>query len=387
MKVLYIDPVFGISGDMMISALIHAGLPFDKLLDFLGKLPVCVPTISPVRKKQGIIEGIHLNIEDSDVYLSPRQMEDMISALDAEEKIKEDACGMLNIILDAESRIHEVPINEVHLHELSHIDTLIDILSVAFGMHFFNVEKVFCGHIPHGRGTIKTSHGIIPNPPPVTLEILSGFNMIFLDEPLELTTPTGAAIIRHYVKTDSIPPPFVIEKTGYGIGGYTTDKPDMMRIFIGKNEALSWDEDVWVIETDIDDMEMEYLGAVSDKIRGIGALDVLYFPVYMKKGRIGVRLSVTTTEDTLNHALEILFAETTTFGVRLRKEKRQTLKRQMQTIMTSYGQVSIKKGFDKNGNYLKSHIEFEDVKRLSVEKNIPLRVLLDKLKKEIDIKH
>ena len=382
MNILYIDPFFGISGDMMISAFLNAGLPFEEIKTLLEKLPVPVPALSPEKKKQGIIEGIHLNIEDSNTHLSIRQMEEIIKTVEIDEKIREDARGMLDIILEAESKVHGTSKDHLHLHELSHIDTLIDILCVAKGMHYFNIQKVFCGPVPHGRGTIKTSHGIIPNPPPVTLEILTGYTVVFLEEPLELTTPTGATIVRYYVKDKNTAPPFTIEKTGYGMGAYKTAKPDILRILIGKTEESLYEEEVWVIESDIDDMEMEYLGAISDKIREAGALDVLYFPVYMKKGRIGIRLSVTVTAEKLQKILDTLFLETTTFGIRLRKDRRRTLKREIQTIETSYGPLRIKNGFDANGNHIKSHIEFEDVKRLSVEKNIPFRVLLDALKSE-----
>jgi uncharacterized protein (TIGR00299 family) protein len=383
MKILYIDPVFGISGDMMISAFLHAGLPFDELKTLLNKLPVPVPAMSPVKKKQGIIEGVHLDIADSDTHLTIRQMEEIINTVETEEKIKADAKGMLDIILEAESKVHGASRDELHLHELSHIDTLIDLLCVAKGMHYFDIQKVFCGPVPHGSGAIKTSHGIIPNPPPVTLEILSGYNTVFSKEPLELTTPTGATIVRHYVKDKNTAPPLTIEKTGYGMGAYKTAKPDVLRIFIGNTEEPLYDEEIWVIETDIDDMEMEYLGAISDKIRDAGALDVLCFPVYMKKGRIGVRLSVAVIAEKLQQTLDTLFLETTTFGIRLRKDRRRTLKREMQTVETSYGPVKIKKGFDSNGNFVKSHIEFEDVRRLSSEKNIPFRILLDELKHEV----
>ena len=383
MKILYIDPVFGISGDMMISAFLHAGLPSDELKSLLDKVPVTVPEISPVKINQGVIEGIHLNISFSDIHLSIGQMEEIINSIEAEEKIKADAMCMLDIILAAESKIHGTSRDELHLHELSHIDTLIDLLCVAKGMHYFNIQKVFCGPVPHGSGTIKTSHGIIPNPPPVTLEILSGYKSVFTEEPLELTTPTGAAIVRHYVQNKHKAPPITIEKTGYGMGTYKSAKPDVLRIFIGNSEEPIYDEDIWIIETDIDDMEIEYLGAISDKIRHVCALDVLCFPVYMKKGRIGVRLSVAVAEEKLQQALDLLFLETTTFGIRMRKEHRRTLKREMQTVETTYGSLRIKKGFDTNGNFVKSHIEFEDVKRLSLEKNIPFRILLDELKHEV----
>jgi len=385
MNILYIDPIFGISGDMTISAFIDAGLPFAELEALLKKIPLPVPAITPVKITQGIIEGVHLNIEHSHIHLTIREMEDIIEKVETETKIREDARAMLDIIINAEARVHEVSKDKLHLHELSHIDTLIDLFGVAKGMHYFGIDRVFCGPVPQGRGTIKTSHGIIPNPPPVTLEILSGFNTVFLEEPLELTTPTGATIVRHYVKDRNIlPPAFKIDKIGYGAGTYKTDKPDLLRIFIGESEEPAFEEeDVRVIETDIDDMEMEYIGAVADRMRSAGALDVLYFPVYMKKGRIGIRLSITAKTETLQRITEMLFAETTTFGLRLRTEHRKILKREERLVQTSHGPVRVKYGYDSSGNLLKTHIEFEDVKKIAEEKGLPYRSVLKLLESEI----
>ncbi len=385
MKILYIDPIFGISGDMTISAFIDAGLPFAELEELLKKIPLNVPAITPERITQGIIEGVHLNIEHSHIHLTIREMEDIIEKVETETKIRGDARAMLDIIINAEAKVHEVSRDKLHLHELSHIDTLIDLFGVAKGMHYFGIDRVFCGPVPQGRGTIKTSHGIIPNPPPVTLEILSGFNTVFLEEPLELTTPTGATIVRHYVKDRNVPPPvFKIDKIGYGAGTYKSNKPDVLRIFIGESEESVYEEEnVCVIETDIDDMEMEYIGAVADRMRNAGALDVLYFPVHMKKGRIGVRLSIITKAETLQCITEMLFAETTTFGLRLRSEHRNILKRDEKLVQTSYGAVRVKYGYDSNGNLLKTHIEFEDVKKIAEEKDLPYRSVLKLLESEI----
>jgi pyridinium-3,5-bisthiocarboxylic acid mononucleotide nickel chelatase len=382
MKILYIDPIFGISGDMMISAFIDAGLPFERLQEVLNSIPIPLPAMAPEKKSSGVIEGIHLKIDHSHTHLSIRQMEELIGGLKADGRIIEDARAMLDIILEAESKVHGTSKNEVHLHELAHVDTLIDLVSVATAMRYFEVDKVYCGPVPHGRGTIKISHGIMPNPPPVTLEILSGFKTVFLEEPLELTTPTGATIVRHYVKDPGPPPSMNVERTGYGVGTYKTDKPDILRIFIGEAGGPHYEEEVWLIECDMDDMDIEYLGAVAERMRSAGALDVLYFPVYMKKGRLGVRLSVTVKEETLSNLLVILFKETTTFGVRMRKEQRRTLKRENKVLQTSYGPLSVKYGYDEKGTLVKTHIEFEDVKRIADERDLPYRVLLEALKKE-----
>lgn len=387
MKILYIDPVFGISGDMAISAFIAAGLPFAELEKVYQKIPLALPGITPEKRIHGIIEGIHLKIEHSHTHLTIREMEETIEKVETEPRIKADARAMLEIILSAEGKVHEVTRDELHLHELSHIDTLIDLFGVATGINYFKIDKVFCGPVPHGRGTIKTAHGIIPNPPPVTLEILSGFNTFFIDEPLELTTPTGATIVKYYVKDRNVaPPPFTIEKIGYGVGEYKTDKPDVLRFFIGSTDTPAFEEDVWVIETDMDDMEMEYIGAVADKMRAAGALDVLYFPVYMKKGRPGIRLSITSRIDTLQPMMDMLLAETTTFGMRLRREQRNVLRREEKSVNTSYGPVKVKYGYDRDGRLMKQHIEFEDVKRIAEEKGLPYRVVLEALKSEVNSK-
>jgi uncharacterized protein (TIGR00299 family) protein len=386
MRMLYIDPIFGISGDMMIGAFLSAGLPFQEVSALLKKVPLQLPAITPVVQTQGVIEGIHLNIENSDLHLSIAEMEGVIAGLDIEEKIKQDAQGMLDIILNAESKIHGIGRDELHLHELSNVDTVIDLLCVAKGMDYFKIDKVYCGPVPCGRGTIKTAHGIIPNPPPVTLEILSGHPIVFYDEPLELTTPTGATIVRHYVKDTKVMPPFIVEKTGYGVGTYKTTRPDALRIFIGATEEPVYDEEIWVIECDLDDMEMEYVGAVADRIRNNGARDVLYFPVSMKKGRPGIRLSVTVSPDTLERIIAMIFQETTTFGMRLKKEGRRVLKREEKSVETSYGPVRVKNGYNAEGTCIKTHIEFEDVKRIADEKGLPYRMVLEAIKAEISTK-
>lgn len=383
MKILYIDPIFGISGDMMVSALIDAGLPFGELENTLRKIPLGLPSIVPVKKAQGVIKGIYLEIGESDRHLTVREMEEIIDGLETEDAVKRDARGMLDIILDGEAKVHGTTRDELHLHELSHVDTLIDLVSVAKGIHYFGIDRVFCGPVPCGRGTIRTSHGVIPNPPPITLEILSGYNVIPVDEPLELTTPTGAAIVRYYTKNRDSVPPFNMDTIGYGIGSYATDKPDALRIFIGEVNELASDEDIWLIETDLDDMEMEYIGVVAERIRNEGALDVLYFPVYMKKGRLGLRLSITTSADKVQQLVEKVFQETTTFGMRLTREHRRVLRREERVVETSFGPLRIKSGFDAGGRLIKTHIEFEDVKRISEERGIPYRQVLDAVRSEI----
>jgi len=383
MNILYIDPVHGISGDMMVSALIDAGCPFAVLRNVLSKLPVPVPHIEPETRVRGALAGIYVKIAESVVHLEVREMEAIIRGLATEERVRRDALAMLDIMVEAESKVHGVPREEIHLHELSHVDTLIDVVCVARAVAYFGIDEVYCGTVPHGRGFIRIAHGVLPNPPPATVEILKGFSQKFLDEEMELTTPTGAAIVRHYAGESRPAPAFSVTTTGCGFGTVETAFPNVLRVFIGERATTCADEEVWVLEADMDDAEPEYLGAIADRIRAGGALDVLYFPVYMKKGRPGVRFSVTAPSSLVDGLVAAVLRETTTFGLRMRRDLRSVLRREESVVETSFGRVRVKKGYDRTGTLVKSHIEFEDVKRIADERNLPYRGVLESLKKEL----
>jgi hypothetical protein len=382
MNILYLDPVLGISGDMTISALIDAGCPLSVLTDLLERLPVSVPSMSIEEKRHGAIAGKRLILGPSDIHLSVTQMRQIIERLDAEERVKADAAAILDIIVNAESKVHGVPKEEIHFHELSHIDTIIDVLCAARAIAYFKIDKVFCGPVPVGRGFVKTAHGIMPNPPPATTELLSGFKVVFLDEEIELTTPTGAAIVRHYAKSQTMPA-FRILRHGCGFGAHETARPNALRVFIGDMDAPEFDEEIWVMEADMDDMESEYIGVAAERIRLEGAIDVLYFPVQMKKGRSGMRLSILSPSSRIPAVSDAVFRETSTFGLRLRPEFRTILARSEEVRPTSFGPVKVKKGYDRSGKLVKTHIEFEEVKRIADERGMPYRSLLDALKKEL----
>ena len=383
MTLLYIDPVFGISGDMTISAFLDAGCPLAVLTEVLEQLPVSLPSLLPEKRKHGVVEGTYLKIGRSDLHLSVQQMEEMIRALKVEERVREDALAILGIIVKAESTVHGVEPEKVHFHELAHVDTLIDLLCTARAISYFAIDEVCCGPIPQGRGFVRTSHGLLPNPPPVTVEILSGLPLVFFEQELELTTPTGAAIMKHYVKNPAARPPFSLRRSGVGFGTYQTDTPNVVRIFIGETERPEPHEEVWVVETDVDDAEMEYMGAAAERIRTAGALDVLYFPVYMKKGRVGLRLAVVTSAACLETVIDSVLKETTTFGLRLRRESRRVLQRKETIRDTSFGPVKVKEGYDRSGALIKTHIEFEDVKKIADAKGLSYRLILESLKKEL----
>ena len=191
--------------------------------------------------------------------------------------MKADALGILEVLVNGEAKAHGVPAEEVHFHELSHVDTIIDCLCVAKAMAFFDVEEVFCGPLPQGRGLIKTAHGIMPNPPPATTEIVSGLDVLFLDEGARADNAYGRGNRQVlHERTDEAALP------GHGtrlrLRTFENNQANVLRVFLGEADGPSFDEEVWVAEADMDDMEPEYLGAVADRIRAAGALDAIYFP-------------------------------------------------------------------------------------------------------------
>jgi uncharacterized protein (TIGR00299 family) protein len=375
MRVLYIDPVSGISGDMMIAALLDLGVPVSILNETLERLPFRLPRIRAEKVRAGIIEGTRIRFEGESTSLGPQEMRQAICSL-GEENVRKDALSMLDILLDCEAAIHGE--RDVHLHELS--DTLIDLVAVAKAMSYLSIDEVYSGPVPFGSGIIKISHGELPNPPPLTIRILTGFPVYFTGLPFELVTPTGATILRHYVNLKECPP-FVIESQGIGFGNYEMERPDILRIFMGHRGPS---EEIFVVETDIDDMQMEYVGAVVERIRKVGPKEVVYFPVLMKKGRIGVRISVLCDEESLDRVVDLLLSETTTFGVRMRRENRRTLRREIRTLDTPYGTIRVKVGYDQKGRMVKRHVEFDDVKELAEQEGLPFSKLLDEIRSKVD---
>lgn len=383
MKLLYIDPVMGLSGDMLLSAFIDAGYPQKEIEKTLRKVPIDCPKIFPEKIEFGEFSGFRLQIEEKKIELSPNEMLSIAEEIDVEEKVRKDLKGMLNILFEAESKIHGVEKEKLHIHELSNIDTFLDFLLVASAMSYFEIQRVFVGAIPHGTGFIETSHGILPNPPPVTLEMLKDFISIFTYEHFELTTPTGAAIVKYYVNPQEKFTGMRVLSTGCGVGNYRMKKPDILRVFIGEGEAQYLHDEIKVVEFDVDDMEMEYTGLLADKLRSSGAIEVLYFPVFMKKGRIGVRFSVLTYNENLEGVIDAVFNNSTTFGLRIRGESRRLLKRDEKIVKTKYGDVRIKVGYGKNNEVLRKHVEFDDIKRICEKTGTSYLTVLNEIKSEI----
>ncbi|MCX7858112.1 MAG: nickel pincer cofactor biosynthesis protein LarC [Deltaproteobacteria bacterium] len=383
MRILYIDPVTGLSGDMVLSALIDAGFPLDEIRKILKKLPFEDPSILPEKVDFGTFSGTRIKMGSEDLRLTAKEMLNLAQKIDVHERVKKDVLGMLNLLFDAEAKIHGVKKEDIHLHELSSVDTFLDFLLVASGIFYFSIDKVYVGLIPHGTGFIKTAHGTVPNPPPLTLEILSGFESRFTSEPYELTTPTGATIVKYYADPEERLSKIKVSHLGFGLGNYKMEKPDVLRVYIGEKDTDYLEDEVTIIEFDVDDMDMEYTGLFSDLLRASGAIEVVYFPVYMKKGRIGIRFSIIVANEKESDVIDTVFKNSTTFGLRIKKESRKVLKREEKTVRTKYGNIRIKVGFGKHGEILKEHVEFDDIKKICEEKNLSYTTVLKEIKRNL----
>jgi uncharacterized protein (TIGR00299 family) protein len=375
MKILYIDTFSGISGDMVLGAFVNSGLDLDLLKNELLKVPIDNYEISAREIKRNSIsatkidvnilrhEHVHRNILDINKIIDDSLLND---------KIKDDAKDVFRKIAAAESKVHNVPVEKVHFHEVGAIDSIVDIIGAAICIDLMKIEKIYSTPIRVGSGAfVTTQHGQIPIPAPATAEILKNYPTAIVDLPYELTTPTGAAIVSTLSGGLMAGHEFNIESIGYGAGGLEIPNlPNLLRIFIGHSFAEFVKDDVVMIETNIDDLNPQIYPYLIEKILELGANDAYITPVIMKKGRPGILLSVISPKELSAKILEFLYMNTTTLGCRLQDVKREKLKRSYEEIDTSFGKVKCKVS-EFNG---KKRIfpEFEECKRIATEKNIPL---------------
>lgn len=383
MKIAYFDCFSGISGDMVLGALVDAGLPleiFTELIDNLN-LPGCRITSRKV-KRAGIL-ATKIDITFPPEKKSPAEILSLIQSLDIPQKLKEKSKRIFLTIAKTEAYIHQEDIDSLHLHELGSIDTLIDIVGSVVGLDRMGVKKVYSSPVNVGGGTVKSAHGLLPVPAPATVRILKGVPIYSSGVEAELTTPTGAAILTGFSPIYGPLPPMKLEKIGYGAGGRELSLPNLLRVLIGEQDTQPEEEWVSILETNIDDMNPEFYEYVIESLLKKGALDVFLTPVQMKKSRPGVLLSVICYEEKQDELLKVLFTETPTLGVRISHVRRKKLKREIKKLKTSLGDVRVKIGI-LNEKIVSVSPEYEDCKKVALEKNMPLRKVYEVVKIEAD---
>ena len=374
MKIAYFDCFSGISGDMVLGALLDLGLPAASLLEELKKLSLEGYEVHVSREMRGAISGTRVKIE---VHHQPsRNHEDireliLSSSLDA--AVKEKSLAIFERLASAESLVHGIPASDVHFHEVGAVDSILDVVGAVAGLRLLGIEKVFASRVPLGHGFVKTHHGVIPIPAPATALLLEGAPVYDGGSERELVTPTGAAILATLAESFGPMPDMVLGATGYGVGSHpASDPPNLLRILCGTSRASLTRTNLLVVETNIDDMNPEFYDYVMRKLFALGVLDVGITPVQMKKNRPGALFRVLLEPALESRVVELLFEETTTLGVRVHEVKRIELQRRVKEIETPYGTCRVKCALMPDGTE-RVIPEYEECRRLAEERSIPLR--------------
>lgn len=386
MKIAYLDTIAGISGDMTLGAFVAAGVPLEQLQSELEQLNLSgylLKTETVIRKG---IAGIKLTVEITNQPKYHRHLKDIHQIIDKSnlsEKIKDNSKKIFYELAKAEANVHNTTIEKIHLHEVGALDAIVDIVGTAICLDLLQIERVYSSPVKLGSGGfVNTEHGKMPIPTPATVELLKGYPTILTDIPFELTTPTGAAIVK--ALSGGIIPfeKMKIQNIGYGAGSRDMGEiPNLLRLFIAELPSGSSDEDLVIIETNIDDMNPEIYPYVIEKLLEAGAHDVYLVPVIMKKGRPGILLSALTSKSKLDTISEIFFKQTTTLGLRIKEVGRKKLFRTSKLLCTSLGEVKIKVIIQ--GGKERIAPEFEECKRLANQFNIPLIEVYKIIEKEI----
>jgi pyridinium-3,5-bisthiocarboxylic acid mononucleotide nickel chelatase len=378
MKLAYFDCFSGISGDMTLGALVDAGCAVEHLRAELRGLqvPGWELTAEKVWKNGMAATYVRVVTEDQSKHRSLAAILEIFQKSELAPVVRERAAAIFQKLGEAEARVHDVPLEKIHFHEVGAVDAIVDIVGACIGFHALGIERFACSPLNVGGGTTKMAHGILPVPAPATANLLQGKPTYSSGVQKELVTPTGAAIVATLCDTFGAQPPMSVSAIGYGAGTADLEgQPNVVRIMIGETvekTVAGFDEEISVIEANLDDMNPQIYGYFLEKALAARALDVYTTPVQMKKNRPGTLLTVLCRPQDTNALMALIFAETTTFGARTYRAQRRVLPREWVSVTTDFGDVRIKVS-RVDGRILHVAPEFEDCRRLAVEKNVPLQ--------------
>jgi pyridinium-3,5-bisthiocarboxylic acid mononucleotide nickel chelatase len=381
-RIAYFDCFSGISGDMVLGALVDAGADLRAIEAELRKLGLEGWTISAEKVKRGAIFATQVKVETSEGH-HHRGLSIILGRIDKAGLAPRAADRARRIFIrlaEAEARVHDVPVEEVHFHEVGAVDSIVDIVGAAIGFELLGIDEFACSALDVGAGQVKTAHGLLPVPAPATAELLRGAPMYTSGIARELVTPTGAAIATTLSTRYAQIPEMTLRAVGYGAGSADLkEKANVLRILIGENATSEagehWDAPVSVIETNLDDMSPQIYGYFVERALAAGALDVFSTAVQMKKNRPGVLLTILCDAAHTARLIDLVFRETTTIGVRTYDVRRKVLDRELVPVATQFGEVRMKIS-RMNGSVLNATPEYEDCQRLAAEKGIPLKQVI-----------
>jgi uncharacterized protein (TIGR00299 family) protein len=384
MRIAYFDCPSGASGDMILGALLDAGLSLDALRNELGKLPLQGYRLVARPVKKGPLRATKADVEvESGAPRSPRNLGAIVSLVEASglpKGVKDDITRIFTRLAEAEARVHGTTRDLVHFHDVGAVDAIVDVSGAVLGLHLLGVQGVHVSALPVGGGMAEGPHGRIPLPAPGTVELLKGFAVYDNGVRAELVTPTGAAILTTLARSSGTMPPMTVERVGYGAGSMELPIPNLLRLVVGAATAeVEGQETLVQVETTIDDMSPQLYEPLMDRLLEAGALDVFLVPVIMKRSRPGIVLTVLAEPARVGELSAILFEESTTIGVRWTSYQRARLERELRTLPTAYGLIQFKLSRVR-GRLVTVTPEFSDVSRVAREKGLPVREVLEQAK-------
>jgi uncharacterized protein (TIGR00299 family) protein len=388
---LYFDCFSGAAGDMILGALLDAGLPLDDLRRALGSLALDRETVWTERVTRAGVSATKLRVrgerpspdhahdhehEHHHSHGEHRTLAEIVHLIDGaalSTPAKQRAQALFAQLADAEAAIHGTPADKVHLHEVGALDSIIDIVGTVYALEALGVDRVVASPLNVGSGSIRSAHGLYPVPAPATTRLLQGAPIYSGPQHGELVTPTGALLITGYADSFGPLPPMRLEHVGYGAGSRDpADTPNVLRVLIGESDESRSAHRVVVIEAEIDDMNPQIFGTLMSRLLADGALDVYYTSIQMKKNRPGTLLSIIAPPVARERLTTIVFRETTTIGVRHREMNRECLERESVAVETPFGPVRVKIA-RRDGELMNASPEFEDCARVAAVHDRPVK--------------
>jgi uncharacterized protein (TIGR00299 family) protein len=388
MRIAYFDCFSGIAGDMILGALVGCGLDIEDLRSDLAGLALDGFRLEHRQVRRGALGAVKVDVVVDEIGHPHRGLEDIRKVLEEShlpDGVAEQAGRVFKRLVEAEGSVHGVPADEVHLHDVGAVDAIVDVVGACAGLQRLGIDKVLCSSLNVGGGTVQSAHGELPVPAPATAYLLRGAPVYSRGPQIELVTPTGAALMATLAESYGPWPEMVLDAVGYGAGDHELDgMANILRLAIGDHsgphsgsgsEGAGHAGPVSVIETNLDDITPQILGSVIPRLLDAGALDAYTVPIFMKKNRPGVQLTVLSPTEHVELLADLIFRETTTLGLRTFPVKRHELRRRHEDVDTPWGRVRVKVA--KLGeSVVSSTPEYEDCEAISRTHGVPLKQVI-----------
>ncbi len=395
MRILYLDCFSGASGDMLLGALLDAGLPMAELRAALGSLAIDGYELKATRVSRAGVAATSFTLvepgkdehththhhshgpeghsHDAHGHHSLSQIKQRIDGSGLSAAGKQKACALFDRLAGVEADIHQMPVEQVHLHEVGALDSIIDIVGFVFALEWFAADAIVASPLNVGGGTVECAHGTLPVPVPATIRLLADVPIYSSGAQVELVTPTGALLVTDAAARYGAIPPMRIDRIGYGAGDRDMPgAPNVLRVLVGTSTEAPAAESVTSLEFEVDDMNPQLFGPLMDRLYEAGALEVMYTAVHMKKNRPGTLVTIVVSPELRGAMLDVVFRETTTLGVRFQDVQRECLMREMVSVVTRVGSVRMKVA-RREGVVVNAAPEFEDCARRASEANLSIK--------------